>query len=91
LTGNFHFAHTAPVALSSCPECGKELSDTALNCPHCGWHKSRVGMVVAVIAAVAVLVIGALFYYQISEADKAHANLRKELNKPVEIQKKLAP
>lgn len=22
----------------NCPECGKEISDTAVNCPHCGYN-----------------------------------------------------
>jgi predicted amidophosphoribosyltransferase len=69
------------VALSTCPECRKELSDTARNCPHCGWHKSRVGLVIAWIVAIALLGCAVLFYYQINEADKARANLKRELEK----------
>lgn len=26
------------MALIKCPECGKEISDTAENCPNCGYH-----------------------------------------------------
>lgn len=27
------------MALIKCPECGKEMSDTAKTCPHCGYKK----------------------------------------------------
>lgn len=30
------------MALTNCPECGKEISDQALMCPHCGFTKARV-------------------------------------------------
>jgi hypothetical protein len=69
------------MALSSCPECQKELSDTAWNCPHCGWHKSRAGVVVAWIVAAAILAFFGLVYYQISEANKAYAELQKQNEK----------
>ena len=26
------------MALIKCPECGKEISDTAMNCPNCGYE-----------------------------------------------------
>ena len=79
------------MALSSCPECRKEISDKAWNCPHCGWHKSRAGLIVAWIIAIVIIALGVLFYYQINESNKAFSDLRKDLDKPVEIQKKLAP
>ena len=25
------------MALTKCPECGQEISDTAKSCPHCGY------------------------------------------------------
>ena len=79
------------MALATCPECQKELSDTALTCPHCGWHKSQAGTVIAVIAVLLILGLGLLAYYQNSETDKARANLQKELSKPVDLLKKLGP
>ena len=29
------------MALVSCPECGKEISDTARSCPHCGYSATE--------------------------------------------------
>jgi hypothetical protein len=69
------------VALSTCPECRKEISDKAWNCPHCGWHKSRAGLVAAWVVAIAVIGVAVLFYWQVKQADEASANLQRELNK----------
>lgn len=38
------------MALIKCPECGKEISDKAISCPHCGcprteWDEDRQGIV----------------------------------------------
>lgn len=30
------------MALIECPECGKEVSTTALNCPNCGYNINRI-------------------------------------------------
>ncbi|MBN2137964.1 MAG: zinc-ribbon domain-containing protein [Sedimentisphaerales bacterium] len=32
------------MALVNCPECGKEISDKALMCPHCGYAAGKVGL-----------------------------------------------
>ena len=29
------------MALIKCPECSKEISDTAKNCPNCGYEKEK--------------------------------------------------
>jgi RNA polymerase subunit RPABC4/transcription elongation factor Spt4 len=79
------------MALSSCPECRKEISDTARNCPHCGWHKSQIGVLAAWIILVVILAIAALFYYQIDPANNAEANLKKELDKSDAMIKALKP
>jgi hypothetical protein len=91
LTENFRRLRFRPVALSSCPECRKELSDTALNCPHCGWRKSRVGLVLAWIIAIVIVALAVLFYYQIDQANKAEAAFRKEMDKADRMIKALKP
>ena len=30
------------MALIKCPECGKEFSDTATTCPHCGYSPKTI-------------------------------------------------
>jgi hypothetical protein len=70
-----------PVALSTCSECRKKIRDKASNCPHCGWHKSRAGLVAAWIIAILIIALGVLFYYQINETDKAFAELKKQSEK----------
>lgn len=30
------------MAMIKCPECGKEISDKARNCPNCGWENSQI-------------------------------------------------
>ena len=30
------------MAMIKCPECGKEISDNARNCPNCGWENSQI-------------------------------------------------
>jgi predicted amidophosphoribosyltransferase len=70
-TGNLHFLESGKMALSSCPKCRKELSETALNCPNCGWHKSRAGLVVAWIVAIVMIALGLLFYYQIESSKQS--------------------
>ena len=40
------------MALIKCRECGKELSATALVCPHCGFpnkRKSKLGLIIIAI------------------------------------------
>jgi hypothetical protein len=57
------------------------MSSTARNCPHCGWHKSQAGTVIASIVALIVLAMISLLWYQANEADKAHAALQEEIDK----------
>jgi RNA polymerase subunit RPABC4/transcription elongation factor Spt4 len=80
-----------PVALSTCPECRKGISDKASNCPHCGWHKSRAGLVAAWIIAIVIIALGVLFYYEINESNKAFAELRKQNEKADRMIKALKP
>jgi hypothetical protein len=67
------------------------MSSTARNCPHCGWRKSQVGTVIAWIVALVIPGFFVLVFYQIGEANKAHAKLKKELDKPIEVLKGLKP
>ena len=88
LTKSFAYLHSRSVALSNCR---KEISDTAWNCPHCGWHKSWAGLVAAWIVEIAVIGLAVLFYWQIKQADEAHAKFRKELDKSEAMIKALKP
>lgn len=36
------------MALIKCPECGKEISDTAKSCPNCGYEKERQSKILTV-------------------------------------------
>ena|SRR6266568_2761699 len=88
LTKSFAYLHSRSVALSNCR---KEISDTAWNCPHCDWHKSRTGLVAAWVVAIVIITLGAVIYYQIDQANKAEAALRKELDKSDRMIKALKP
>ena len=50
------------MAMTSCDECGKEISTTAKACPNCGAEKSRskIGCLTYVFAGVAILLILAI-------------------------------
>lgn len=56
------------MALIQCPECGKQVSDTARSCPHCGYNLARrhqarrravvlLGLVIAIIVGIAVYAV----------------------------------
>lgn len=55
------------MALIKCPECGKEYSDTAKECPNCGYQKNKGKRkkLFGVIGAVAIiaLIAGGVWYY----------------------------
>ena len=46
------------MALIECPECGKEISDTAKICPECGYKIKKVNRKVCIIIAIIVIIIG---------------------------------
>lgn len=58
------------MALISCPECGKQISDTTPSCPHCGYRLSinpvnktiKLGKIVIVAAVVLSVIAGMLIY-----------------------------
>lgn len=57
------------MALITCPECGREVSDRAITCPNCGCpiaapapNKSKKGLIIGLIALVLVAAIGAGVY-----------------------------
>ncbi len=52
------------MALIKCKECGKEISATALICPHCGFpnkKKSKLGLIIIVVLALVLLVAAVIF------------------------------
>ena len=59
------------MALIRCPECNKEISDTAISCPHCGYilkpntnksSKKRKGCFTWILFLIA-LILAALYFY----------------------------
>lgn len=53
------------MALSACPECSKEISTEATQCPHCGFKKRSTPILVKILAwgvggFVALVVVGAM-------------------------------
>lgn len=49
------------MGLINCKECGKEISDKAEKCPHCGFKPYRPGCgAIAVIGILAIIVVNAL-------------------------------
>ena len=67
------------MALIQCAECSKEISDKAVNCPHCGAPKSqpiavqrsKPGLVILVIVLVVVAIIGIISLGSSGSGDKA--------------------
>lgn len=74
------------MALINCPECGKEISDTAVSCPHCGYGINRTPVVttrkksnaIPIFLLICLLIAGCICFY------KANEN-----NQEIEIQKVL--
>ncbi|MEE1285087.1 MAG: zinc ribbon domain-containing protein, partial [Acutalibacteraceae bacterium] len=64
------------MALIKCPECGKEISDTAKNCINCGYmlkeenkvvkKKSKKGLFI--LLAIVVVILGFVLKFEISDA-----------------------
>lgn len=53
------------MALIKCPECGKEVSDKAKQCPHCGMALVKVNiilMLVIILSIIATIMVGILGY-----------------------------
>ena len=55
------------MALIKCPECNKEISDTAKRCPNCGYkfpikNKKNICIIILIIIAIVVIVCGSLLY-----------------------------
>ena len=70
------------MALISCPECKKQVSDQAKSCPHCGVKlkkaksdEAKAGRIVAVIVLVIVLVLGILVARWVSNSGMFGKNL----------------
>ena len=61
------------MALINCKECGKEISDKATSCPHCGYKlKETTGeeelSVAKAVAVVIIIGLGVIFLYNIISA-----------------------
>lgn len=65
------------MALIKCSECGKEYSDTAKECPNCGYQKNKGKrkMLFGVIGAVAIiaLIAGGVWYYDATSDQRTYA------------------
>lgn len=82
------------MALIKCPECGKEISDTAKVCPHCGYKKPLKNplnvffythpRILGVILAVIIL---GIFYWLVSKGifnDKETREMFKRADQVIE-------
>lgn len=50
------------MALIKCPECGKEISDTAKVCPHCGYRLKTIDYVKHKKISTNILIIGVFLF-----------------------------
>lgn len=53
------------MAMISCPECGKEISDNAKSCPNCGYSlkkntKNKKGIIISIVIVIVIVIIGAI-------------------------------
>ncbi len=62
------------MALTKCDECGGQVSDRALSCPHCGAPRRRAPAVAAAIVA-AILALGVALASMRSAGDRSDAYL----------------
>lgn len=73
------------MALINCPECNREISDTAKVCPSCGYkinlqkYKKRNKIIFGVILSVIIVSIGFYVIYSINKRNKALEALDKEI------------
>jgi len=63
------------MAIINCPECNKEISDTAKSCPHCGFNlpKKGIGCAGYIFAAVGVVLIFSLLGKSPQDGDKYYS------------------
>lgn len=58
------------MALLACPECGREVSDQAASCPHCGARVTSVrktNIATALLIVCAVVVVGWMVFTEYRE------------------------
>lgn len=63
------------MALINCPECGKEISDTAVSCPHCGYGINQAPVVttqkksnaIPAFLLICFLIAGCICFYKANE------------------------
>lgn len=63
------------MAMTSCKECSKEVSSTAMTCPHCG-HKLRMGWFGKTLLWAGGLFGGFLLFGALQPSDPAKASAR---------------
>ncbi len=87
------------MALEKCPECGKEMSSTALTCPHCGFAGKKIAkrnnVFIKIMAVVILIAAGFGMYkyvnYQKEEQakkERAAANYWKTYNERYHVPSK---
>ena len=64
------------MAMIQCPECGKEISDTAKACPNCGYplqkEKKQLSIKkIGIVAMIALLVLGSILFVMTSKLNAA--------------------
>lgn len=75
------------MALINCPECGKEVSDIARTCPHCGYnlalkYQARKRLIVLFVGAIALCVgVGYTINYAMEENRRAHEAAQEFINR----------
>jgi DNA-directed RNA polymerase subunit RPC12/RpoP len=71
------------MAMTTCKECGKEVSDTAKTCPHCGARQRQKTSILIKIIAVPLVGFLLLFFYFLiagpSPEDKEKASDRAKI------------
>lgn len=88
------------MALKACPNCGKEVSDSAEKCPGCGCRLKKIQLnvpkkVIIIVVSIAVIVIGFLIGIKVHEARQRAIEEQKRIEeeqrqeKIADIQKKV--
>jgi len=69
------------MALIKCNECKKEISDTAKQCPHCGYKKKKIGFFWPIIMIL--IIIGYFGEDEITKNSKEEKTEKKNSEKKI--------